>query len=406
VKIQTTKYYDEFLRYHEMAKKQQELCNLGLTPHHESGVDDPLMEHVHLYDVVERKYAGFSQIINDVFYGYSKQHPYWFQIEADKASPQRMEITRSWSGKRRDFTVAAWLYVFIVHRVTGSGINYARKPSGYNNTILPKLAEARSIGDMADIIFKHQDWAKSPPIYTSVGYQFPAFPKPKEGYKRGGDYFLCEYAPRLAKELEAYLFSSYGRKRTLREVGDFMLNWNVANGLRQYKFQYAAVVADIADWFPQFVDRTSPFYYGSNAVECINYLAKPASSNGRRNTEFLDEVMAKAASDTGGVPYNLEDVACDFIRWVENYVRPGADYDHVDRDKVFSSCRIKDHPYGRQKAMLDLGLVKSFNEISVHPSDDYVISRAKLHPDQYRMKVEEFEQDLAAIRNSMMGKDL
>jgi hypothetical protein len=163
-----------------------------------------------------------------------------------------------------------------------------------------------------------------------------------------------------------------------------MLNWNVENGLRQYHFQYAAVVADIADWYPQYVNAESMFYYGTNAVECISYLAKPTTK--MKQDQFLDEVMTKIYEDTGAFPYNAEDVCCDFIRWVENYVRPGADYNHLDFDTLWSSCTIKDHPFGRQENMLKLGLVKSFNGMTAHPSDDTVIKAAGLTVEEYKAK--------------------
>ena len=167
-----------------------------------------------------------------------------------------------------------------------------------------------------------------------------------------------------------------------------MLLWNERHGLRKYHFQYAAVVADVADWYPQYVNRESLFYYGSNARECISYLAKPTSR--MKEDEFLDQVMIKIYEDTGSVPYNAEDVCCDFIRWVENYIRPGADYNHLDRDKIFSSCKIKDHPYGRQKAMLDLNLIDTFNTLSVHPSDDYILKQADMTVDEYKKKVRQY----------------
>jgi hypothetical protein len=87
--IELTPYYDEFLRYYSLAKRQQELCNLGFTPHTDSGVYDDLMQRVTLYDVVERKYAGFSQIINDAFYGRSQSHPYYEHIKKGKATRER-----------------------------------------------------------------------------------------------------------------------------------------------------------------------------------------------------------------------------------------------------------------------------------------------------------------------------
>ena len=95
MQIKTTKYYDEFLRYYDLALKQQERSNLGMTAHIDSGMQDPLMEQIELYDVVERKYAGFSQIVNDCFYGWTPEHPYWKHMQAGKIYPQREEVRRA-----------------------------------------------------------------------------------------------------------------------------------------------------------------------------------------------------------------------------------------------------------------------------------------------------------------------
>ena len=399
MQIKTTQYYEEFLRYFDLAQKQQDLSNLGMIPHEESGMNDDLMEHIHLYDVVERKFAGFSQIVNDIYYGWSEDHPYWKHMQAGKVHDKRKEIATNWTGKRQVLGLPEWLYLFILHRVCGSAINYATKPSGYHNTILPHLYGANTIEEMCEII---KGYDKS--FYTSVGYQFPAFPKPPQPkqdedvfvgmtgftkpeftYKRGGDYYLCEYAPRLAREMA--LFLEEGGKKTLRELGEWMFKWNQDNGLRVYRFQYAAVIADVADWFPEFIERESMFYYGTNAVECIGYLADPVNGGGKKSEEFLDAVMTKIYEDTGSLPYNAEDVACDFIRWIENYLRPGADYSHINMDTLWNSSVIKDHPYGRQKAMLDLGLVNTFNGMTHHPSDDKILADVGVTVEEYKKMV-------------------
>jgi hypothetical protein len=375
--IEVNEYYEEFIRYFKLANEQHNSCNLGCIPHCELDIGDDLMHHVELYDVVERKYAGFSQAINDAFYGWTENHPYWHKMVDGNVTEQRKILAKNWTGKHSDFKLPEWLYIFILHRVCGSAINYGTKPSGYHNTLLFELYKAKNIEDMVDMV---NTYPKS--FYTSIGYQFPAFPKIPENtkYRRGGDYYLSEYAPRLARDLAEFLES--GGKRDLRDIGSFMLKWNVDNGLRQYHFQYAAVVADIADWYPQYVNKDSMFYYGSNAVECISYLATPTKK--MKKEQFLDEVMLKIYEDTDSYPYNAEDVCCDFIRWVENYVRPGSDYDHLDFDAIWSSCTIKDHPYGRQENMLKLGLVKTFNDISSHPSDDYVIKSHGLSVKEYK----------------------
>lgn len=380
--LETTKYYDEYLRYFELAKDQQAKCNLGSVPYTESQMGDDLLEHIELYDVVERKYAGFSQIVNDAFYGWTEEHPYWSKMQEGNYTWQRKNVATNWTGKHSDFNLPEWLYVFLLHRITGSGINYSTKPSGYHNTLLMHLHLCESIEDMVRLVNAYDK-----PFYTSIGYQFPSFPKIPAGktYRRAGDYYLSEHAPRLVRDMAEWLES--GQKRDFREMGEWLFDWNTKNGLKLYKFQYAAFIADIADWYPQYVNKESLFYYGSNAVECISYLAINTSKMNKE--KFLDQVMIKIYEDTGAYPYNAEDVCCDFIRWVENYVRPGADYDHLDRDTLWSSCRIKDHPFGRQEAMLKLGLIDSFNNLNCHPSDDYVISRHNLSVEDYKRKVNE-----------------
>ncbi len=393
--VNTTPYYDEFKYYFKLAKDQQDKSNLGHIPHKDSQLNDPLMETIELYDVVERKFAGFSQIVNDAFYGWSEDHPYWSRMDAGLYTQQRKEVATKWTNKRDTFGLPEWLYVFILHRVCGSAINYGTKPSGYHNTLLFDLWQSDTIEEMCDQVrFANKTF------YTSIGYQFPAFPKPPkpkveaaplfgiEGdyvYKRGGDYFLCEFAPRLARELATFLETS-NKKLDLREIGDWMFDWNKSNNLRVYRFQYAAIIADIADWFPEFVNTESMFYYGTNAVECIGYLADTPNGKGKKSEEFLDSVMKLIYEETGSVPYNAEDVACDFIRWIENYVRPGADYADVNMDTLWNSSSIKDHPYGRQKAMLDLGLVETFNGIKNHPSDDAVLKAANVSLEDYKLK--------------------
>tara|TARA_B110000285_G_C14979123_1_gene540433 strand:- start:73 stop:1044 length:972 start_codon:yes stop_codon:yes gene_type:complete len=320
-------------------------------------------------------------------------------MQAGLYTPQRLEIANKWTGKREVFGLEEWLYLFILHRVCGSAINYATKPSGYHNTIIFDLHDCNTIEEMCEKVKHHPT-----PFYTSVGYQFPAFPKPPKPtsdddgfvgmpafkepeyvYKRGGDYFLCEFAPRMARDMANFLRE--GGKKDLRELGEWMFKWNADNGLRAYRFQYAAVIADVCDWYPEFMNRESMFYYGTNAVECIGYLADPVEKKGKKSEEFLDAVMNKIYKDTGSLPYNAEDVACDFIRWIENYLRPGKDYSHINMDTLWNSSSINDHPFGRQKAMLDLGLLETFNGMTSFPSDDKVLQAAGVSVEDYKNMV-------------------
>lgn len=364
-------YYDEFLRYYELAALQQKECNLGITPHKELDIKDDLMMNVELYDVVERKYAGFSQIVHDIVYQKSVLHPYYKKISMGLASKERMQMIENWHG--RNHTKLNWLWLFLMHRVTGSAINYGKNPSGYHNTLLWHLHDCRDLQDFISCI-----WSMRTPFYTSIGYQFPAFPKHKD-YKRGGDNFLINYAPRLVYDVLDWLT----QKNTVdfREIGEYMFDWNKKQNLRAYKFQYSAFIADIADWMPEYINRASPFYYGTNAKECISYIS------GSTKEKDLDKTMQRIYDDTGAYPYNAEDVCCDFIRWVENYINPNSDYAHLDRDKVWSSCTITNHAKGRQKAMLEHGLVKTFNDFTTHPSDYKVLDSINMSVQDYKQLV-------------------
>jgi hypothetical protein len=380
MQIEPTKYYDEFIRYFHMAKDQQGKTNLGWQDPSTSTVD-PLMNNVYLYDVVERGLAGFSQIIHDCFHGSSESHPYYEKMKHAPVWKERKTVIARWDSQRKRYGLAEWLYIFMVHRITGSAINYATIPSGYHNSILFDLWQGDTIEEMAEIIRTYEK-----PMFTSVGYQIAAFPKLPEDmkakYGKPGKYWMCEILPGMIREFTSFI---EGNKYTFREMMAWFEKYSKERGHRVYWFHYAAFLADIADWFPDLVQRESMFFYGSNATECISYLAvKP---KGQNTQDFLDSVMLQAERDTGGLAYNLEDVACDFIRWVENYVQPTKHYAHVDLDTLWSTSNIKDHPKGRQEAMLRLGLIESFHDYGKHPSDYWVLEKNGISPEEYKKMV-------------------
>lgn len=363
--LKMTKYYDEFLRYYEMAKWQHENCNLGTKNYKDSPFNDNLMKNVYLYDVIERKYAGFNQLLLDVILPFDK-HPYKHKMDKNRK-------TLIDSIDRSFWNLEEYLYICFVHRLTGSGINYAQSPSGYYNSILKHYQGCDSIQNMVNVYKNFKG-----PKFTSMGYQIAPFPKPKEGYSKGGDYFICHMLPKLVVDFCKHLKKG---KKSFRQLMSWLEKYNQDLGIRVFRFQYAATLADIADLFPEYVDVESHFFYGKNAAECLNYLAvKDFKSKG---TEFLDLITERISEDTGMLAYNAEDVACDFIRWVENYINPKMDYSHLDLDKIWSSHKIYDHPFGRQKPMLELGLVKTFNGKS-HPSDDKIIKEQGLTINQYK----------------------
>lgn len=364
--LNTTQYYEEFVRYAEMSTWQHHNCNLGTTPYIDMPYDDDLMKHVHLYDVCERKYAGFSRVLLDMWYD-EDSHPYSHKMDSDRKALVNKLTFPLWG-------LEEWLFAFMVHRLTGSGINYAKNPSGYHNSILLHFEECDNIDDMCEVISKFDG-----PIFTSSGYQIAPFPKPQDGSSKGGVWFICKILPGLILKLVDFLDT--GGKKDFRTVKSFLEEYNQSLGFRVFRFQYGAFLADIADFFPEYINKESHYFYGKNATECLEYMA--VRPKGKNKLEFLDSLMDKIVEDIDALPYNAEDIACDAIRWIENYVNPKLDYSHLCMDTIWSSHKIIDHPFGRQKLMLKLGLVETFNG-SGHPSDDKILKEANMTIEEYQ----------------------
>jgi hypothetical protein len=311
-------YYNEILHYADICKWQQTNCNLGTKLYSETPWDDTLVKNVFIYDCFNRKYAGFNQILLDLWHSKNKlEHPYFHKLTKDRIKLIDSFNTGNWG-------IEAWLYVFFVHRLTGSGINYAKNPSGYHNSVLPYFNQCENLEDMVDVIKK----SSGRKIYTSGGYQIAMFSK-QDKYNRHGDYFLIHMLPKLIDKFSNLLYS---RKRNFRELMPVLADFNRSINSKIFWFPYAAVLADIADFLPNLINRDSLFFYGSNAVKSFNLVGKDH-----------DAITRKLQEDTGLMPYEIEDsLACDFWRWHTCYVntKPGSAYEHLDLSKIYNSSRI------------------------------------------------------------------
>lgn len=374
-----------------MAKTQQQESNTGTTPHAESSVPDQLMKTIPLYDAVEIRFVGLKLILNDLWHGLEPDHPYYEKLLSDPGFAHRRPVAESYTGVRQVWTLKEWLFVWIVHSITGSGINFAER-CGYYNSILPYLHECE---DLQDLTAKTREiLASDTPAYSPLGYQFPRFPSPPSDYKRGGDFFICEHLPIMVEELAKYIQFS-NQPRPMRAIIDWMNDWNESNGLQHFRFQYHLAASNVAIFFPELADHSGHVYYGSNSKECLRLMG------GGEKIPSLDYQAARFAEATGGLHYDLEEFFCDSIRWIENYIPfTGADsanpWSHVDRDQVWNSCTISDHPKGRQRNMLRMGLVDTFNGRK-HPSDYRILKEASLDAHEYRAMCNQTLRDLGAV---------
>ena len=339
--VQFNRYFKDFLLYAHKAKLVQDNCNLGGQPYVGSCGDD-LIEQITIYDTVERRHAGFSNMLQDLWFGSSAPKYY-------KWDPDHQARNRSYDGLHDRWTRREWLFIFLFHRITGSGASF-EEDHGYRNTIIPQLAELNTVEEMVEYI-RGYDGA----MFTSIGNQIPAFPKPRDGYATGGKLYLCNYAADLVDDTWRYVDSQNEgtNKAEIRGIVDFMCEWNRERDMRRFHFQYTATAADLADYYPEHVAEGSHMYYGKNAKEAMDLFADAV---GRiKKNDYYDVVMEEATLLLNGYPKDLEDVMCDYIRYVENYIPDSKQktYEHLDRTAVFNGSTIKDHPKGRQEWMLN-----------------------------------------------------
>jgi len=371
-----TEYAQETLYYLARARKLRESGVTFGKPLKNSvrrAVDDDLMCKIPIYDTDKRLYAGFNKVLHILMYGRNSQ------FYPDALGP--FNKSQLGEGHEKNWSLPVWLYVFIIHRVTGSGINYNKNPSGFHNSALTKFNDCTTGKEVRQTL--KALIAANEKLFTSNGYQIQQFKLTKPGrYALGGHEYLMEHAHVLAVKLADYIEA---QNRTFTNVIDFCNKFNRSIDLNRFTFAYAALAADIADFYPNKMVLDSYFPAGTKAFACLQWQFKKLRSCSK--DAFVEEAIGWLSDKTGLLPYDVEDCgACDVMRYLENYVAhsPGNDYEHVDRDAIFNNpAVVKNHPHGRQKAMLDHGLVFTFNDHRVKARGAAVLKDNGLSIRQY-----------------------
>lgn len=292
--FEKTEYFHDFVRYYERAKILN-LRNIGELPNHVT-VGDELQDNVTIYDTVWRRYAGFSKVLEQLWYG-----------------PESWTKRKSEIAYKDVLSTEEWLYVCLIHRLTGSGASF-EEDHGYRNTAVIEMVETNTGIDEYVEFLRNYD----KPMFTSKGNQIPPFNKPRHGYDKGGKEFLCEYAPKLANHIAQYLSDTSHYRHGIKELVDIVLMWMTANGFKKYHFVLTAWVMDMAEYFPHHVDQDSRVYMGKNCYRSLDYMfIKP---KGLTKHEFYGDAMAELCYTLDNKPYNLEDVLCDAVRYWANYI--------------------------------------------------------------------------------------
>lgn len=292
--------------YYPRAAWLQENCNWGKLSYESEeatkAVNDDLMQKIDIYDCSTRNAAGFSNVIQDL----------WYKENTPKRHHQnkfRKEIiskyqTESWDRK-------TWFYAMLAHRTFGSGASF-ENDHGYRNNAVQYWGELRDIQDFIEDIQDRK--AHKVPMFTSIGNQPPS---PRKGTSCI-DYLIKEVPNLLDQFID---WSERGERKTHKQIVDFLNEYNITQGHRRFNFVYAAFSYDMGDYFQDITDPDSHGYFGNNAVRCMKKM-----SGGYSTDEFMDILVER----TGGAPRDLEDVMCDFIRFGQNYVpRGNGTFDHI-----------------------------------------------------------------------------
>jgi len=284
---------NQFTDYYSKAKKMQELKFQGKNWTKED-INDDLVWNIPIYDVVNRRYAAFSSLPEAIKYKDKdpKKNGIYFDSLGDKLNSD-------------NFIKMCYLF-----RLCGSGINYIpkvkdQKPFGThgfgNFWIVEQLRNGSCL---------HEDWLKAIPenrFCDVKGYLLPMI--------KGG---LRNYIINESMDLVNYLTDiiNTSDKTGIKEIVDKGNEWLLKKGYNRQNFVLTAFAMDMAEYFPNLVDQESDVYVGSNAKKCLNMILP------KMNT---DKALRHLCNLTGNFskPYDMEDVACDFIRYVENFQSEG-----------------------------------------------------------------------------------
>tara|TARA_R110000803_G_scaffold30644_2_gene68991 strand:- start:209 stop:1111 length:903 start_codon:yes stop_codon:yes gene_type:complete len=279
---------EEFKEYYSKARMMQELKFQGKNWTAQD-VNDDLIWNVPIYDVVNRRYAAFSSL-----------------PEAIKASEDPKNNSLFFDKSRTKISDENFIRLCYLFRLCGSGINYKPKKKeespfgthGFGNFWIVKELNTGSV--------VCSDWIRVMPdsrFCDVKGYLLPMI-------KGGLHLFIHNKSEQLMNYLISYI--SAGKIKGIKQVVDYGNKWLIENGFKRQNFVLTAFAMDMAEYFPKLVDQNSDVYVGSNAKKCLK-LIMPGVKN--------DEALRTLCEITGGYskPYDMEDVACDFIRYLENF---------------------------------------------------------------------------------------
>lgn len=282
---------EQFKDYYNKAKLNQQRLYEGYNWTKED-INDDLVWHVPIYDVVNRRYAAFSSLLEAL-------------ILKDKDPKGNGNYFIDTKITNVDFIFLAYLF-----RLCGSGINYIPKKKepygshGFGNFwIVDSLKNGR---------YTKEQWLDDLPdkkFSDNKGYLLPMIPK-------GLNAFIAEDA----LELVNHIVENLKWNPEIYQIVDIGNKWLIDRGYKRQNFVLCAFAMDLAEYFPNIVSRDSKVYIGSNARKCLKQIFSNAKGIGT-NLDKTNDCLEYLCDITGNYSkkYDMEDVACDFIRYTNNF---------------------------------------------------------------------------------------
>jgi hypothetical protein len=278
-----------FKTYYSKAKMMQELKYKGFNWTKED-INDDLIWNVPIYDVVNRRYAAFSSLLEAIKYKENdpKDNGIYFNSLQETITDE-------------NFIKLCYLF-----RLCGSGINYKHKKEdqepfgthGFGNFwIVEELKKGCSF---------YEDWISCIPENKFCDVKGYLLPMIKGGLRN----FIINESKELTNYLIDYVYNNKGLG--IKQVVDEGNSYLMERGFKRQNFVLTAFAMDLAEYFPNIVDRNSDTYIGSNAKKCLKMILPNMKT---------DEALRFLCKETGNKskPYDMEDIACDFIRYLDNF---------------------------------------------------------------------------------------
>lgn len=245
----------------------------------EKMVDDDLIFHVPIYDMLDRKYAAFSSFPE--------------ALKMRQLDPKGYGIKYKDHNIKNEFDYFMCFYLF---RLCGSGINYKPGSHGFGNFWV--------CNDILNGKYTHDLWLQSIPkskFCDNKGYLLPQF-----------SIGLRNFIQIYSKDLIEFLYELVLiKKRSIIEFVDIGNKWMNEKGFKKTTFVLSAFAADISEYYPNYIDQYSMIYAGTNARRCIKAIF------GKVNQFKAIDFLSKRYN---APPYSVEDSRlCDPVRYFEEY---------------------------------------------------------------------------------------